>query len=135
MHRQNLSILVYTGYNAHRVNGQISMRSSDTACNGGDGSSYVFSAQTLSEPGCQGVPSNPLNLSMTCGEPQAYKTIQMAFEQRSSFTLGFSVLCANNECGSELYTENSNYNTQIRWIINYKCGLFQRWKEGNISEF
>lgn len=97
-----MSVLVCTGYNVLKADGQISMRPVKTACSGKSGSSYVFEAEKNSAPGCRGIPSNPLNLSTTCGVPQAYKAIQLAFEERSSFTLGYSVLCKDGQCGSEL---------------------------------
>ena len=123
-----MSILVYTGYNVLQADGLISMQPVESACSGGSGSSYVFAAEKISEPGCQGIPSNPLNLSTTCGVPQAYTAIQLALEERSSFTLGFSVLCKDGQCGSEFKERTSSCSTLI--ISSEARALWNMEEEG-----
>ena len=78
-----------------------------TACGGGTGSSIIFSPRMLSGSGCNNVPSDPLDLKTTCGQAQAHQAVQLAFQDRSSFTVGFSVLCEGSQCGSKLLFEGA----------------------------
>ena len=92
------------GYNVLTDSDQLSTQfKENVACDGGTGSSVVFSPQprAFSTPGCSHIPSNPLDLKTTCGQNQAHQAVQLAFQDRSSFTLGFGVLCEGNQCGSE----------------------------------
>ena len=97
-----------TGYNVFTDSNKLSTRFEDkTACGGGTGSSIVFSPRVPSDSGCNSVPSDPLDLKTTCGQAQAHQAVQLAFQDRSSFTVGFSVLCEDSQCGSELLYEGA----------------------------
>ena len=90
-----------------RDSNELSTRFQDkTACGGGTGSSIVFSPRVDSIFACN-VPMNPLDLTKTCGQPQAHQAVQLAFQNRSSFTVGFSVLCEDSQCGSKLLFEEA----------------------------
>ena len=94
--------VTFTGYNVFTDSEQLSTNfKANVGCDGGTGSSVVFSARTLSASGCNNIPSDPLELTTTCGHNQTHQAVQLAFQDRSSFSLGFSVLCEGNQCGSE----------------------------------
>jgi hypothetical protein len=104
----DLLLFTPTGYNVFTDSNKLSTRFQDkTACGGGTGSSIVFSPRTLSGSGCNNVPSDPLDLKTTCGQAQAHQAVQLAFQDRSSFTVGFSVLCEGSQCGSKLLFEEA----------------------------
>lgn len=95
------------GYNVFKDSEELSKPKfqENVACGGGAGSSIVFSAQTYSKDtlnGCDNIPSDPFNLKITCGQSQEHQAVQLAFQDRSSVTLGFGVHCEHNYCGSVL---------------------------------
>ena len=102
------SLFTHTGYNVFRDSNMLSRRFQDkTACGGGTGSSILFWPQMYSGSGCNNVPSDPLDLKTTCGQAQAHQAVQLAFQDRSSFTVGFRVLCEDSQCGSKLLFEGA----------------------------
>ena len=105
----DLLLFMPTGYNVFTDSNKLSTRFQDkTACGGGTGSSIVFSPRTLSGSGCNNVPSDPLDLKTTCGgQAQAHQAVQLAFQDRSSFTVGFRVGCEGSQCGSKLLFEGA----------------------------
>ena len=105
----DLLLFTPTGYNVFTDSKKLSTRFQDkTGCDGEkDGSSIVFSPRMLSASGCNNVPSDPLDLKSTCGQAQAHQAVQLAFQDRSSFTVGFSVVCEGSQCGSKLLFEGA----------------------------
>ena len=97
-------LFALTGYNVFKDSDLLSTKFQATAaCDGGSGSSIVFAARKLLASGCNNDPSDPFTLKTKCGQNQAHEAVELAFRDRSSFTLAFRVLCEDSQCGSESY--------------------------------
>ena len=91
----------------------------NVACDGGEGSSVVFTARKKrSDLGCNNDPSDPFSLKTTCGQNQAHQAVELAFRDRSSFTLGFRVLCEGNQCGSELVLRAREFGCCVGYSVS-----------------
>ena len=93
----------------------------NVACDGESGSSVVFTARTArkrSDLGCNNDPSDPFSLKTACGHNQAHQAVELAFRDRSSFTLGFRVLCEGNQCGSELVLRAREFGCCVGYSVS-----------------